>query len=55
VQGRGDAAEQTIHDAIAVQESGAIARLLGWFLQNGHPDHRQADHSHRRHRRPGQL
>jgi len=28
VQGRGDAAEQTIHDAIAVQEAGAIAVVL---------------------------
>jgi 3-methyl-2-oxobutanoate hydroxymethyltransferase len=28
VQGRGDAAEQTVHDAIAVQESGAIAVVL---------------------------
>ncbi|MEV0671952.1 3-methyl-2-oxobutanoate hydroxymethyltransferase [Mycobacterium sp. NPDC050441] len=28
VQGRGDAADQTIHDAIAVQEAGAIAVVL---------------------------
>ncbi|MBI3691651.1 MAG: 3-methyl-2-oxobutanoate hydroxymethyltransferase [Mycolicibacterium aromaticivorans] len=28
VQGRGDAAEQTIHDAIAVQEAGAIAVVM---------------------------
>ena len=28
VQGRGDAAEQTVHDAIAVQEAGAIAVVL---------------------------
>ena len=28
VQGRGDAAEQTIHDAIAVQEAGAVAVVL---------------------------
>ncbi len=28
VQGRGDAAEQTIHDAIAVQEAGAFAVVM---------------------------
>ena len=28
VQGRGDAAEQTVHDAIAVAEAGAIAVVL---------------------------
>jgi 3-methyl-2-oxobutanoate hydroxymethyltransferase len=28
VQGRGDAAEQTVHDAIAVQEAGAVAVVL---------------------------
>ncbi|BBX08579.1 3-methyl-2-oxobutanoate hydroxymethyltransferase [Mycolicibacterium aichiense] len=28
VQGRGDAAEQTIHDAIAVQEAGAVAVVM---------------------------
>lgn len=28
VQGRGDAGDQTIHDAIAVQEAGAIAVVL---------------------------
>ncbi|TGD90821.1 3-methyl-2-oxobutanoate hydroxymethyltransferase [Mycolicibacterium sp. CH28] len=28
VQGRGDAAEQTVHDAIAVQEAGAIAVVM---------------------------
>jgi 3-methyl-2-oxobutanoate hydroxymethyltransferase len=28
VQGRGDAAEETVHDAIAVQEAGAIAVVL---------------------------
>jgi 3-methyl-2-oxobutanoate hydroxymethyltransferase len=28
VQGRGDAAEQTVHDAIAVQEAGAFAVVM---------------------------
>lgn len=28
VQGRGDAAEQTVHDAIAVQEAGAFAMVM---------------------------
>ena len=41
VQGRGDAAEQTIHDAIAVAEAGAFAVVLEMVPADGHPDHRQ--------------
>ena len=56
VQGRGDAAEQTIHDAIAVAEAGAFAVVMEMVpAELGHPDHRQADDSHRRDRRRTQL
>ena len=52
VQGRGDAAEQTIHDAIAVAGGRRDRRRAGdGARRTGHPDHRQADHPHRRHRR----
>ncbi|CAM5736034.1 3-methyl-2-oxobutanoate hydroxymethyltransferase [Mycolicibacterium aubagnense] len=56
VQGRGDAGDQTVHDAIAVAEAGAIAVVLEYGARRaGHPDHRQADHPHRRHRGRRQL
>ena len=56
VQGRGDAAEQTIHDAIAVARGRRIRRGAGdGARRTGHPDHRQADHPDRRHRRGPEL